>query len=57
MDIEKDVETLQLALQHYRAKCSQLEYEFLLYKIKTEQFIDRVKSANAKGVSDEQDAE
>jgi hypothetical protein len=56
MDIEKDIETLQLAIQHYRSKCSQLEYEFLLYKIKTEQFLNRLQSnSTEEKVSDRTD--
>ena len=33
---EKSVEVLQSLLQYYRTKCSQLEYEFLLFKINAE---------------------
>lgn len=56
MDIEKDIETLQLAVQHYRSKCSQLEYEFLLYKIKTEQFLNKLQSkSEQEKVSDRTD--
>jgi hypothetical protein len=36
MSSEKSVEVLQSLLQYYRAKCSQLEYEFLLFKVNTE---------------------
>ena len=51
---EKDYQVLQLALQHYRTKCSQLEHAFLLYKIKTEQFIEGLaKQSTNEGISDD----
>ena len=50
---EKDYEILQLALQHYRTKCSQLEHDFLLYKIKTEKFIEGLANqSKQEGISD-----
>jgi len=36
MSSEKDIQVLQSLLQYYRSKCSQLEYEFLLFKARTE---------------------
>lgn len=52
---EKDYKILQLALQHYRTKCSQLEHDFLLYKIKTEQFIEGLaKQSNDERIADDE---
>jgi hypothetical protein len=36
MSNEKDIQVLQSLLQYYRSKCSQLEYEFVLYKSNVE---------------------
>lgn len=33
---EQNIKVLQSMLQYYRSKCSQLEYEFLLYKLNAE---------------------
>jgi hypothetical protein len=36
-------EVLQSLLQYYRSKCSQLEYEFLSYKISSEKELSKFK--------------
>jgi hypothetical protein len=46
MDSEKNVEVLQLMLQYYRSKCSQLEYKFLLYKFETETRLEKLEHVN-----------
>jgi hypothetical protein len=37
-------DTIQVMLNYYRNKCSQLEYEFLLYKATTEKKISEIQS-------------
>ncbi len=37
-------DTLQVMLKYYRNKCSQLEYEYLLYKATTEKRISEIQS-------------
>lgn len=37
-------DTLQVMLNYYRNKCSQLEYEFLLYKATAEKQIAEIQS-------------
>lgn len=37
-------DTLQVMLNYYRNKCSQLEYEYLLYKATTEKRISEIQS-------------
>ena len=37
-------DTIQVMLNYYRNKCSQLEYEFLLYKATTEKKIAEIQS-------------
>lgn len=36
MTNETSIETLQHILHYYRSKCSQLEYDFLVYKLQAE---------------------
>lgn len=43
MSNEVSTEVLQSMLQYYRAKCSKLEYEFLLYKTTAEESIKQIK--------------
>jgi hypothetical protein len=50
-------DTIQVMLNYYRNKCSQLEYEFLLYKATTEKKISEIQSvadsrANATNPTD-----
>ena len=37
-------DTVQVMLNYYRNKCSQLEYEFILYKAITEKRISEIQS-------------
>jgi hypothetical protein len=48
MNSENNFEVLQSLLQYYRSKCSQLEYEFLVYKIKAESTIKELESLAPK---------
>ena len=41
MNSEDSTEILQSLLQYYRSKCSQLEYEFLSYKISSERELSK----------------
>jgi hypothetical protein len=41
MNSEESPEILQSLLQYYRSKCSQLEYEFLSYKIISERELSK----------------
>jgi hypothetical protein len=41
MNSEEPTEILQSLLQYYRSKCSQLEYEFLSYKIISERELSK----------------
>ena len=44
MQNEMDAEVLQSMLQYYKSKCSQLEYEFLSYKLLAEKQISSLQS-------------
>lgn len=48
MNSDQDTEILQSIIQYYRAKCSKLEYEFLLYKTKTEQLFKQYNSTSTE---------
>ena len=48
MSSEETVKVLQSMLQYYRSKCSQLEYEFLLYKLETESRIKQTFTEDKK---------
>lgn len=43
MNSEESTEILQSLLQYYRSKCSQLEYEFLSYKIVSEKELSKLR--------------
>jgi hypothetical protein len=43
MNSEEPTEILQSLLQYYRSKCSQLEYEFLSYKIVSEKELSKLR--------------
>jgi len=43
---EESTEVLQSMLQYYRTKCSQLEHEFLIYKIQTDLKIKQLESTS-----------
>ena len=45
MSNEIDAEVVQSVLQYYRSKCSQLEYDFIVYKLYTEK---RIKELSLK---------
>jgi hypothetical protein len=45
MNNEESAEVLQSMLQYYRTKCSQLEHEFLGYKIQTDSRIKQLESS------------
>jgi hypothetical protein len=48
MSDEIHTDVLQSMLQYYRSKCSQLEYEFLLYKLKSEKELDQLRKKDSK---------
>lgn len=48
MSNEKTTDVLQNVLQYYRAKCSQLEYDFLLYRLAAEEAIKEFQQKEAK---------
>jgi len=43
MNSEESTEVLQSMLQYYRTKCSQLEHEFLSYKIISEKELSKLR--------------
>jgi hypothetical protein len=43
MNSEESTEILQSLLQYYRSKCSQLEYEFLSYKVVSERELSKLR--------------
>ena len=43
MNSEDSTEILQSLLQYYRSKCSQLEYEFLSYKVVSERELSKLR--------------
>lgn len=45
MSNEVEVEILQSILQYYKSKCSQLEYEFLTFKLTTEREIQKLRKS------------
>lgn len=45
MPSEINSEVLQDVLQYYRAKCSQLEHDFLIYKLSAEKTIDELRKS------------
>jgi hypothetical protein len=48
MSSEISSEVLQSVLQYYRAKCSQLEYDFLLHKLESEKKQSELESVLSK---------
>lgn len=46
MSSETDVEILQNILYYYRSKCSQLEHDFLVYKLQAEKKISELQQSN-----------
>lgn len=52
MSNEKNSEVLQHVLQYYRAKCSQLEYDFLLYRLSAEETIKELQEKQKSEKSD-----
>lgn len=45
MSSEVEAEILQSILQYYKSKCSQLEYEFLTFKLTTEREIKELRNS------------